>query len=57
MYLETSGDATFTVLIEGFDAAQDWAKGGVRTDEHFYDTQMHIFAGILTLFCIQYILP
>lgn len=29
MYLETSGDITFTVLVEGFSAAHEWAKGGV----------------------------
>lgn len=29
MYLETSGDATFTVLIEDFASAATWAKGGI----------------------------
>lgn len=29
MYLETSGDATFTVLIEDFDASSTFAKVGI----------------------------
>lgn len=29
MYLETSGDITFTVLVEDFSATSGWAKGGV----------------------------
>jgi len=28
-YVETSGDVTFTVLIEGRDASEAWAKGGI----------------------------
>ena len=47
MYLETSGDATFTVLIEGFSTTDPWAKGGVS---YIYDdSSMNIFADILTL--------
>ena len=30
MYLETSGDATFTALIEQFHASDPQAKAGVR---------------------------
>jgi hypothetical protein len=29
MYIETSGDATFTVLVEGMQATSPWAKVGV----------------------------
>lgn len=29
MYIETSGDATFTALIEGFEAGHEWGKAGV----------------------------
>ena len=40
MYLETSGDLTLTVLVEGFDNAEndimhDWAKGGVSDNITF----------------------
>lgn len=35
MYIETSGDATFTALLEGFDSSPAWAKAGVSEVHYF----------------------
>lgn len=45
MYLETSGDATFTALVEDFTASADWAKTGlmVRDSLSPYSSHYSIF--------------
>jgi len=42
MYLETSGDVTLTVLVQGFDAGQeDWAKGGIMFRDSLSTSSSH----------------
>jgi len=41
MYIETSGDATFTVLIEGMQATSHWAKVGVMFRSQLTSTSSH----------------
>lgn len=41
MYLETSGDATFTALIEGLGALDSWAKGGIMVRSSLSASSSH----------------
>ena len=41
MYVETSGDATFTALIESFDSDQPWSKAGIMVREDMSPNGAH----------------
>jgi hypothetical protein len=41
MYFETSGDATFTVLVEGFESADSWAKAGIMYRDNLSASSSH----------------
>lgn len=41
MYLETSGDATFTALVEGFSASDSWAKVGIMVRQSLSSYSAH----------------
>lgn len=41
MYVETSGDVTFTALVENFDASRSWAKVGVMFRDSLSSASSH----------------
>lgn len=41
MYIETSGDVTFTALVEGLEASQAWAKGGIMVRSSLSSLSSH----------------
>lgn len=41
MYVETSGDATFTALVEGFEGNEPWAKTGIMFRATLSENSVH----------------